>query len=147
MKNLIVGLLVVSACIFFVASTSGSTSKAKMPGLTVLDSIEKMYGPVKFDHEIHTLMAGSCGECHHQHGTDLGCKNCHSLDSSAFKKTVENSFLPCKSCHGEINSDMPGMPSLKVAYHAQCFGCHRGMGNVGLDPKGCTEQCHVRKEQ
>jgi hypothetical protein len=146
MKKILIGLLGIGACIFLIASPSGSAPKEKMPGLVVLDSIEKAYGPVKFDHAMHTFIAGSCGECHHQHGTDLTCKNCHSIDSSVFKKTVDSSFLPCNTCHGEFNSDMPGMPGLKVAYHAQCFKCHKGMGNVGIDPKGCTEQCHVRKE-
>ncbi len=44
----------------------------------------------------------------------------------------------------KISRDMPG---LKTAYHKQCFSCHRGMGNIGTDPKGCAEICHAKRAE
>jgi predicted CXXCH cytochrome family protein len=55
--------------------------------------------------------------------------------------------MACKSCHSSYDPANPNMPGLKTAYHSQCFQCHRGMGNVGIDPKGCTVMCHAKKEQ
>lgn len=148
MKKILLAFLAVCGCLCAVAALGGSGASAadgKLSGVIVLDDIEKAYGPVRFDHATHTFIAKGCGECHHQHETDLKCLGCHSMESSAFKKSVSNTFMACSSCHGEYYPDMPQMPGLKTAYHAACFKCHREMGDVGRDPKGCTEKCHVKK--
>lgn len=112
-----------------------------------LDSISDKYQPVRFNHTKHIDIAGNCGTCHHEHGNfaSLPCKNCHSLNNIAFKNSVVNGFMACKNCHGTTNPDNPSQPSLKVAYHRTCFQCHRGMGEVGINPKGCTVMCHEEK--
>lgn len=112
-----------------------------------LDFISDKYETVRFNHTKHIDLAGNCGTCHHEHGDfgSLPCKNCHSLSNMAFKNSVVNGFMACKNCHGAINPDNPSLPSLKVAYHRVCFQCHRGMGGVGIDPKGCTVMCHAEK--
>lgn len=120
----------------------------KTPDIVKLDSLVNEYEPVVFNHATHTFIAGDCGKCHHQHGNSgaLPCKDCHSVAPSNFKNSVVNNFMACKNCHGTYNPSVPRMPGLKVAYHQICFQCHRGMGNVGTDPKGCAMMCHAKKE-
>ena len=144
----IVSLLVISICFGKVATASDGDKKQKPPEIAILKSLESKYNPVEFDHETHIDIAEGCPQCHHQHGggEPIVCKNCHSLDSSYFKKHVKYTFLPCKDCHGKLNPAIPNMPSLKVAYHRQCFNCHRGMGDIGISPKGCEELCHAVRE-
>jgi hypothetical protein len=112
-----------------------------------LDSISDKYQAVRFNHTRHIDLAGNCGTCHHEHGDNgsLPCKNCHSLSKTIFKNSVVNGFMACRNCHGTINPDSPSVPSLKVAYHRVCFQCHRGMGEIGMSPKGCTNMCHAEK--
>ena len=117
------------------------------PGVRVLNSLMDQYGPVRFDHEKHTAIAGSCAVCHHEHkeGGAFRCKNCHALTPSAFKGSVKQGFAACRNCHGAADPAMPGIPGLKTAYHKQCFQCHRGMAGIGSGPQGCTELCHTRR--
>ncbi len=121
------------------------------PGKILLGSLTNQYEPVAFDHAAHVKTAGTCGECHHQHGTEqtLSCRGCHSIDPSAFKRSVKaEKFRPCRECHAAAYSpNRPEAPTLKVAYHRACIRCHREVGSVGKDPKGCTEMCHDRKQQ
>ncbi len=128
---------------------SAAPSAGHLPGVRVLGSISDKYKPVTFDHPKHVMIADSCATCHHQHADTkkLDCKDCHALDPSVFKKSVKNNFIACSNCHGAYDRENPSLPGLKVAYHRQCFQCHRGMGNVGLDPKGCTELCHAKKPE
>lgn len=118
-----------------------------MPGSVILGSLEDEYEPVAFDHAMHTFIAESCGECHHSHvkKSELDCSGCHEIGAEQFRKSLASTFMACSMCHGDPDPENPGMPSLKVAYHKQCLGCHKDMGSVGESPKGCTEQCHARK--
>ena len=50
-------------------SAPAPSPRGKMPGSVVLGSLVSEYGPVAFDHSAHVKEAGSCAECHHQHGT------------------------------------------------------------------------------
>ncbi len=126
-----------------------AASAASLPGVRVLGSISDKFKPVTFDHAKHVSIADGCATCHHQHqdSKKLNCKECHALDQAAFKNSVKSNFLACSSCHGAPDPAAPAMPGLKVAYHKQCFQCHRGMGNIGTDPKGCAELCHARKAE
>ncbi len=138
------GILIVLSVLFGVAV--GMLSAEDIPQMVLLDSISKDYEPVNFDHSSHTMYAEGCLVCHHEHPKNADtCMNCHEVDSSFFKKTAKSYFIGCRNCHGEYDPSNPSMPSLKVAYHSKCFQCHRGMGNVGTDPKGCTEMCHAKK--
>lgn len=132
------------------ASEDGTAGKG-MPGVVILDSITDRFEAVRFDHGEHVDMADSCGECHHQHGTEktITCRECHRIDPSAFKKSVGvSTFSSCKSCHGtSFSAENQGMPGLKAAYHRACFSCHREVNDVGLDPKGCTNLCHERRKE
>ena len=144
MKKFIGLTAVMILCVLAAAYVSAA---ADAPGVRVLDSIKDAYTPVKFDHAKHVSIAGSCSSCHHEHGIadGLPCKQCHAITPQTFKSAVNHSFMACKSCHGAFDRDNAGMPGLKTAYHKQCFKCHKGMGNIGMDPKGCAEMCHARK--
>ncbi|MBK5094201.1 MAG: cytochrome c3 family protein [Deltaproteobacteria bacterium] len=132
------------------ADSPGPTLTGGMPETVTLGSLADRYEPVDFDHSGHVDMASGCGDCHHQHGTDqlLGCRECHSLDSSAFRRSVKvEMFRACRECHaGPSPKPDPARTGLAAAYHRACFRCHREVGSVGEDPKGCTEMCHARKE-
>ena len=138
--------LIVCPLIALLAYAEG---QAGGPGVVKLDSISDKYGAVRFDHAKHTALAGDCGMCHHQHGTNgaLPCKDCHSLSPANFKNSAVHSFMACKNCHSAYDPSNPGMPGLKTAYHIQCFKCHRGMAGIGEDPKGCAGMCHAKREQ
>jgi len=124
-------------------------SASSLPGVRVLGSISDKYKAVTFDHAKHVAIAGNCAQCHHQHqdSKKLNCGDCHALGPAAFRNSVKASFLACSSCHGAPDPATPSMPGLKVAYHKQCFQCHRGLGNIGSDPKGCAELCHGKKSE
>lgn len=148
-------VLGLSLCIAFAAylyaedgQATAASSAARLPGVRVLGSITDKFDPVTFDHSKHVAIAGNCAACHHHgNGNTASCKECHGLTPSAFKNSVIHSFMPCSNCHGATDRENPAMPGLKVAYHQKCFECHRGMGSIGLDPKGCAELCHAKKAQ
>jgi len=146
MKNTVLILLTVGICMVFAASLYAGNS-GKAPSVATLDSLSDKYEPVIFDHAKHTGLAANCGACHHQHAnfSSLPCKECHSLNASAFKTSAVSNFTSCKNCHGTYDRDNPRMPGLKTAYHQQCFQCHKGMGEVGESPAGCTNMCHGKK--
>jgi hypothetical protein len=144
MRKILINTVVLS---FFLLTGAYLSSAASAPGIRVLDSLQNTYTPVKFDHAKHVSLADSCSTCHHEHAVadGLPCKQCHALTPQNFKNSVKHSFMACKSCHTIADRDNPAMPGLKTAYHKQCFKCHRGMGDIGTDPKGCTEICHARR--
>jgi len=143
MRKVLSIAIVLSLCLLAAAFVNAA---AEEPGVRILDSIKDVYTPVKFDHPKHVSIAGNCSACHHEHGMadGLPCKQCHALTPQTFKNSVNHSFMPCKNCHTTADRDNASMPGLKTAYHKQCFTCHRGMGNIGTDPKGCAEICHAR---
>ena len=142
------GLLAVALTLVIgIAGRTTAVADGSSPGVRVLNSLMNQYGPVRFDHEKHVSIAGSCAACHHEHkeGSAFSCKSCHSLTPSAFKGSAHQSFTACRNCHGEADPNTPGIPGLKTAYHKQCFQCHRGMAGIGSDPKGCAELCHAKR--
>jgi hypothetical protein len=114
------------------------------PGTIIIKNLEDQYGPVTFDHEMHTAMADGCGTCHHQHNEKIrtSCKECHEM-----KVSGDPSFIACSSCHSDTLPDMPEMPGLKVALHSKCFPCHMdmGIGELGSSPGACVKTCHSKK--
>lgn len=146
MKRGLVLFFVITLSLFFAVSLyAGSSGKA--PDVISLDTMKDKYEAVPFTHKKHADMISDCGKCHHQHGNNAAdpCKDCHAVTPSVFKQSVTAGFLPCRNCHTSPNPQKPHLVSLKVAYHSKCFECHRGMGNIGTDPKGCTEMCHAIK--
>ena len=157
MKTLVVVAALLSFILFVLPSANAETGSppsaasgsAAAPGIVTLDSLVNKYKPVLFNHEKHIAIAGDCGKCHHQHGNNvsLPCHDCHRIEKSSFRGSVTGSFMACKNCHSDYDPASPRMPGLKVAYHRQCFQCHRGMADVGVDPKACAVMCHDKCEQ
>ena len=143
-------LSIVSCCMLALAPAlaAGAGSGQKK---IVLGRIAEAYAPVVFDHAMHEGQASGCNDCHHQHGTPAvqSCGECHRIDAAAFKRSADlRKIKPCRDCHpASVQAGDPGKPTLKAAYHRACFRCHKEIGSVGQDPKGCTEMCHANKAQ
>jgi hypothetical protein len=93
--------------------------------VVILDELEDLYVPVRFNHLAHATMAGM----------DQGCEACHHF-------TPPNSDHPeCQSCHSRecVHEDI-SQPGLKGAYHRQCLGCH-----TEWDRETQCEICHEKK--
>ena len=97
-------------CLRTGAKTAEGHSAAEGPGIAVIDQLEELYGPVRFDHKHHAEMV-SMGE---------GCGICHHYSPPGI-------FPPCGECHGDQPSEAQTLrkPGLKGAYHRQCMACHR----------------------
>ncbi len=95
------------------------------PDVVILDKLEDLYVPVRFNHKVHATMAGmskGCDACHHYTPPDSphpACKDCHPV--------------------GIVHEDI-AQPGLKGAYHRQCLGCH---SEWDQDTK--CEICHEKK--
>jgi hypothetical protein len=91
----------------------------------ILDQLEELYVPVRFDHETHARMTeitGDCTICHHY--TPAG-----------------EEHPACRGCHpSEIVHEDLAKPGLKGAYHRQCLGCH-----TEWDRETACEVCHEKK--
>ncbi|MFN0152463.1 MAG: cytochrome c3 family protein [bacterium] len=98
---------------------------ASGPDVVILDELEDLYVPVRFDHKAHASMtrfSGDCTTCHHH--TPAGGE--HPL---------------CSSCHArEVVHEDIAQPGLKGAYHRQCLACH-----TEWDHAGSCEVCHEKK--
>lgn len=133
------------------AARPAGSGNGKMPGKVLLDSLADKHGPVNFDHEKHVETAGSCAECHHQHGGAQvpSCGGCHTVDAASFRKNVHlDRIRPCRECHpASYDAGKLDRPTLSAAYHRACIKCHREVGSVGADPKGCAEMCHESTAQ
>lgn len=97
------------------------------PSVVILDELENLYVPVRFDHLAHAKMVDMSG----------GCETCHHL-------TPPNSEHPaCKECHPvEIVHEDLSQPGLKGAYHRSCMGCH-----TEWDSDTACEICHEKKSR
>jgi hypothetical protein len=95
------------------------------PQVVILDDLEDLYVPVRFNHRAHADMSGM--------GT--GCETCHHY-------TPPNSPHPaCRDCHPvEIQHEDISQPGLKGAYHRQCLSCH-----AAWDKDTACEVCHEKK--
>ncbi|MDA8088512.1 MAG: cytochrome c3 family protein [Nitrospiraceae bacterium] len=124
-----------------------------VPGTIVINEVppvprsiawQDRFGPVTFDHGMHTALT-KCGTCHHTHrNIAYGlCDNCHTQVPGLFAASATHMFMGCKYCHGQYSPSKPWMPGLKTALHQTCFGCHVGIGELGVSPAGCARTCHT----
>jgi hypothetical protein len=79
------------------------------PEVVILDELEDLYVPVRFDHHTHAVMAGMSG----------GCDTCHHYTPPSMPHPA------CKECHPtEVAHEDLAQPGLKGAYHRRCLSCH-----------------------
>ncbi len=95
------------------------------PDVVILDQLEDLYVPVRFNHRAHatmTEMNAGCPTCHHYTPPDLP-------------------HPECRECHPRsvLLEDIT-QPGLRGAYHRQCLGCH-----VEWDNATECEICHAKK--
>ena len=115
MRKIIV-LTVLAVAFAFICSP---VFAATPPDKIMIGEIQKMKGPVPFDHKQHVAIAKDCKSCHHsdQPGQEQKCFACHK-DKADGKKL-----------------------SLKDAFHKQCMDCHK---KEGKGPIKCND-CHSKK--
>jgi len=111
--------------VFLGHKTGAALAPEAGPEEIMLNELENLYEPVKFNHKIHAEMADMC----------RGCDACHHYTPS------EAFHPPCKECHNpELAHEHIRQPGLKGAYHRQCMGCHREWSNETQ-----CEVCHAMK--
>ena len=97
---------------------------AHPPAVVVLDQLEDLYEPVRFDHLGHAGMAAmgnGCAACHHN--------------------SPETTPHPaCRECHPAAPPISPTQPGLKGAYHRQCLSCHTEWNH-----RAACSECHLPK--
>ncbi len=95
-------------------------SPSPIPEEIEIAGLSDWFGPVVLPHAAHAEILGDCVSCHH-----------HS----------DGEPTPCATCHESTPvTAEDGPPTLRVAYHRQCVGCHAEAGA----PTTC-EGCHPRK--
>jgi len=132
---------------------SGVCSGAGIPDRITINSIQKYYEAVSFDHAAHITTLKDCGLCHHHttgaQVTNPNCARCH-------KNSSAQAVVSCKGCHeaepftsATLNKEKQqnpplyhlDKPGLKGAYHLGCIGCHQKMSG----PTDCQD-CHARND-
>ena len=99
---------------------TGDASDIGDDDIVTIDGLSHWFGPVAFPHADHQDMVDDCTDCHHH---------------------AEGETETCDTCHETVwSAAAPAMPSLGVAYHRACAGCHGELGG----PTGC-EDCHRRQ--
>ncbi|MFP7753625.1 cytochrome c3 family protein [Thermodesulfobacteriota bacterium B35] len=138
------------AALLFLPAPGRAMDATDAPESIEIDSMSELYGPVSFDHLMHTEIA-QCAQCHH-HTTGTGpaspfCGRCHD-------GAEEAESVACTDCHPVrrfyadylMTLEDPELyhidkPGLKGAYHLNCRGCHAKVGG----PTGCQD-CHLMTE-
>ncbi|MCJ7508884.1 MAG: cytochrome c family protein [candidate division Zixibacteria bacterium] len=125
-KNLPYILLALFASLLFVSYAGGEkktdpSASVNVPETFTLGDLAKIYQPVSFSHEMHSLVAESCAVCHHhsETGQTPSCTKCHATS---------------------VVSEKSSTTVLREAYHRQCIGCHKKME---MGPTGCAD-CHTK---
>lgn len=116
---LLVVVLLVSPAQWSVAADPGDET---VPVEITIDGISHWFGPVEFPHEDHVDLVDDCSDCHHHQDAD-------------------DSPMACSDCHlEEFDPSEPEAPTLLVAQHQRCVGCHKTEDD---GPVTCVE-CHKR---
>ncbi len=118
------------------------------PAAVSIDQLTDLFGPVSFDHQLHTDYA-SCSECHH-HTT--GCLPSRSSCAACHRASEQAASVACRSCHLAVHNPQENttakdssnryhidIPGLKGAYHLLCIDCHE---ITAAGPLECNE-CHT----
>lgn len=121
--------------------------KEKVPEKLEIKTLEKEFKPANLPHQkIVTKLTTISNEnalarvFHAGMGDETLCSGCHHKTQPGAQ--VDKKWPKCDACHGlPFNqSDLP-RPGLQIAYHQQCMGCHKAMGQKPM-PFEC-EKCHA----
>ena len=107
---------------------------AAPPDKMVIKEIQKVKGPVHFDHKAHTGVAKNCQACHHADaaGKEQKCSKCHTDKTDGKKLSLKDAFhKQCKDCHTK-RPRVP--PSATTATRRRSSAVGRG----GRRPRGST---------
>lgn len=147
----VINWLIIGAMALALSAAPTDSQAKSMPDILNLDSLESLYGPVRFDHAGHINRSKDCADCHHHTAGTLvenkNCVRCH-------KNSAATENVACRGCHAAhpfsaealrgtdrhlYHTDKPG---LKGAYHINCIRCHKKIAG----PVGC-EDCHSLKNE
>lgn len=122
--------------------------KKKVPEKVEIKRLEKDYKPAVMPHMkiVNRLITisneSTLGRRFHSLRAETLCLGCHH--NSQPQAEMEKKPPECASCHGRpFDSSDLAKPGLQTAYHQQCAGCHRAMGQKPA-PLEC-EKCHQVK--
>lgn len=108
-------------------ATDEVSSATPTPDIVILNELEDLYVPVRFNHLAHAKMAEFSDQC----------QVCHHYQEKG------QAIQSCKSCHPKdvVHEDL-SQPGLKGAYHRQCLGCH-----TAWDSETECATCHEKKAE
>jgi len=112
-------LMAIVVAVMFSASMviSGEAPKGKV----TIKEIQKVKGPVIFDHKAHVeKRAKSCQDCHHKDaaGKEQKCSACHKKEAAGKTVALKEAFHgTCKDCHSKEAN--------KAKAPTKCDGCHQ----------------------
>lgn len=112
------------------------------PDTVTIGTLADAYEPVEMPHRsivirLDSVVRGSTLATRFHAQTETLCAGCHH------HSPIGNRPTSCGSCHGEYEEVAQDMPSLEIAYHRQCIGCHQKMG---IEKQGCTD-CHAKASE
>ncbi len=113
MKKTVVFTTLIAALVVF----GFGVAVAAPPDAIVIKDIQKMKGPVPFDHKAHVSRVKNCKECHHMDaaGKEQRCSKCHTAKTEDKKLSLKDAFHKnCKDCHVKGNKGP-----------AKCGECHQ----------------------
>ena len=121
--------------------------KEKVPEKVTIKVLEKEFKPAEMPHQkiLQKLTSisneNSLARFFHAAKDETLCYGCHHNTPQA----AARKFPGCEACHSRpFNPEEPGRPGLMAAFHQQCTGCHKAMGQKP-QPLDC-EKCHAAKE-
>ena len=117
-------------------------SKEDFPKELVLDVGGNKYQKTKFPHlkvvkKLYELTVKDRLAVYFLPKIEAFCSGCHHRQPPSQRPAA------CRSCHQLRPGATGDRPGLKEAYHRQCLGCHRAMGNK---KQGCTD-CHKEEKK
>ena len=124
--------------------------KDKVPEKVEIKILAKEFKPVNLPHQkivaklTKTSNDSSLARVFHAGmGNETLCSGCHHKSQPGAQ--VAKKQAKCDACHGHPfnQSDLP-RPGLQIAYHQQCMGCHKAIGQKPT-PLEC-DKCHPQKE-
>jgi hypothetical protein len=122
--------------------------KEKVPEKVEIKEVANQYKPSEMPHQkiIKKLTTISnentmARTFHAAWGDEALCAGCHHMTEKSAAKKIPK----CIVCHGlPFDPKEPGRPGIVGAYHRQCMGCHKTMGQKP-QPLECAK-CHAEKK-